>query len=342
MMVDLDGSFGEGGGQILRTSLALSLITKKPFHLRNIRAKRPKPGLQPQHLMSVQAAATIGPGTTLRGASLGSSDLQFEPGDTVPGTYHFRIGTAGATSLVLHTIYLPLALADGPSTVTIEGGTHVKASPCFHFLHTSWRAYMAALGISLDLRMHRPGFYPRGGGLIEARLGGSSTPRGLQITSLGHVDEVIIRSAVAGLAESIGRRQGERAYQQLRKSKLKADIHYETWEGGPGTMLAVELPTQPAPTLFFGLGERGKPAERVADEAVHQVTSFLRTEPTGVDGHSADQLLLPLSLAEEGSAYKVAEISQHLLTNVAVIRRFLEREIVCEGQEGSEGVIRIK
>src|SRR4029077_11073455 len=137
-------------------------------------------------------------------------------------------------------------------------------------------------------------------------------------------DDVIIHSAVAGLPESIARRQGERAYQRLKKLRLKATIQYETWEGGPGTMLAVEMPTGPVPTLFFGLGERGKPAERVADEAVDQVVSFLRMQPPGVDGHSADQLLLPLSLAEGESQFKVAEITQHLLTNASVIGRFLD------------------
>jgi RNA 3'-phosphate cyclase len=339
-MVELDGSLGEGGGQILRTSLALSLITQKPFHMRNVRAGRSRPGLQPQHLMSAQAAATIGQ-ATLRSAKLGSTDLAFEPGEVVPGTYHFPIRTAGAASLVLHTVYLPLALAKGPSIVTVEGGTHVKASPSFHFLETTWRGYMAFLGISLELRMHRPGFFPRGGGVIEARIHGTSNPRGVQLASVGNVEEVAVRSAVAGLPESIARRQAERACRRLKSAGLKTTVAYETWQGGPGTVLALELPTQPAPTLFFGLGERGKPAERVADEAVDQLISFLRASPLGVDCHSADQILLPLSLAKENSHYRVAEVTQHLLTNAAVIGRFLEREIVCTGTKGSEGEVTV-
>src|SRR5262249_46338413 len=156
-MIELDGAQGEGGGQILRTSLALSLITGNAFHLHNLRAGRSKPGLQAQHLMSVRAAATIGK-ATLRGATLGSQDLVFEPAAAEPGKYRFPIGTAGATGLVLHTVYLPLALADGPSTVTIEGGTHVKASPCFHFLMTTWHAYLERLGLRVSLEMRRPGF----------------------------------------------------------------------------------------------------------------------------------------------------------------------------------------
>src|SRR5690242_12441798 len=161
LMIELDGSHGEGGGQILRTSLALSLLTRQPFHLRNVRAKRAKPGLQPQHLMSVRAAATIGQ-AQLRGASLHSTDLVFEPGETVPGKYHFPIGTAGATGLVLQTLYLPLALGTSqPSEVVVQGGTHVSTSPVFHFLDTTWRPHLERIGLRIKLRMVRPGFYPR-------------------------------------------------------------------------------------------------------------------------------------------------------------------------------------
>src|SRR5437879_3296854 len=144
-LVELDGSFGEGGGQILRTSLALSLITGQPFHLGNVRARRAKPGLQPQHLMCVKAAAAIGD-AQVRGASIGSTDLLFEPGAVTAGDYRFDIGTAGQTSLVLQTLYLPLALQGvGPSSVTLIGGTHVDHSPCFHFLDITWRKWMALL-----------------------------------------------------------------------------------------------------------------------------------------------------------------------------------------------------
>src|SRR5437868_2870104 len=144
-MIELDGSHGEGGGQILRSSLALALLTGKPFHLRNVRARRPKPGLQPQHLMSVRAAATVG-NATVRGDALRSTDLVFEPGEVRQGQYHFAIGTAGATGLVLHTLYLPLALSGpDPSAVTLEGGTHVTTSPCYHFLDLTWRPYVGLL-----------------------------------------------------------------------------------------------------------------------------------------------------------------------------------------------------
>lgn len=339
-MIEIDGSLGEGGGQILRTSLALALLTGKSVRLRHIRAKRDKPGLRPQHLMSVQAAAAVGQARTT-GASIGSSELVFEPGAVLPGKYHFRIGTAGATGLVLHTVYLPLALAAGPSEVVIEGGTHVPKSPCYHFLDTTWRAYMALLGVELRLKMRRPGFYPRGGGLIEAHIPGSASLLGLTLPDLGAIRTAGGFSAVAGLPDSIARRQAERAQQRLKRLGLRAALREENWPGGPGTALGVELPTTPVPTLFVGLGARGKPAERVADEAVEEVESFLQAEPTGVDFHSADQLVLPLALAPEPSAFRVSCVSRHLLTNIAVIRLFLDRPIECAGEEGAPGWVRI-
>jgi RNA 3'-terminal phosphate cyclase (ATP) len=339
-LLELDGAFGEGGGQILRTSLALSLLTGRAFHLRNVRAGRPKPGLQPQHLQSVRAAAAVGQ-AQLRGAALRSTDLVFEPGPVRAGNYRFDIGTAGATGLVLQTVYLPLALGgDGPSELTLTGGTHVSTSPCFHFLDTTWRRYLEAFGLHVRLRLLRPGFYPRGGGTVEAIIQPCRRLRGVRLGERGPVRATGF-SAVAGLPESIARRQARRAIFRLEQYGLKVDLREEEWDGGPGTVLAVVLDTAPAPTLFFGLGARGKPAERVADEAVDQVIAYLNAGPALMDAHSADQIVFPLALAEGPSEYRVAEVTRHLTTNVAVIRQFLEREIVCEGQEGGPGLVRI-
>lgn len=339
-MIELDGSFGEGGGQILRTSLALALLTDKAFHLRNIRAGRPKPGLQPQHLMSVRAASTIGYAQT-RGATRDSSDLVFEPGQLKPGKYHFDIGTAGATGLVLQTVYLPLALAAAASELTLVGGTHVKTSPSFHFLDTTWRRYLELLGLRLKLDLRRPGFYPRGGGLVEAHVAPCPRLRGFDLRERGPIKQITGFSAIAGLPEHVARRQARRAAYRLQQRGLDVNLREESWPGGPGSVLALVVETTAVPSLFAGLGERGKPAERVADEAVEQVLAYLDAAPAAVDAHSADQLVLPLALAEGPSAYSVAEVTQHLLTNVAVVRQFVEREIVCEGKEGEPGWVRI-
>jgi RNA 3'-terminal phosphate cyclase (ATP) len=339
-LLQLDGSFGEGGGQVLRTSLALSLITGRAFHLRNVRAGRGKPGLQPQHLAGVRAAAAIGQ-AQMRGASLGSTDLEFSPGPVTAGRYRFEIGTAGATGLLLHAIYLPLALrGGGPSELTLVGGTHVTTSPCFHFLDVTWRRYLRLCGLQLSLRMLRPGFYPRGGGTVLANIQPSPELTGLKLPERGPLRATGF-SAVAGLPENIARRQARRTVYRLKQAGLDVEIEEQTWDGGPGTVLAVELSTAPVPTLFFALGARGKPAEKVADEVVEQVVAYLHAAPALVDAHSADQIVLPLSLAKGSSDYTVAEVTKHLTTNIAVIRWFLERDIVCEGEEGGPGRVRI-
>lgn len=340
-MIEIDGAAGEGGGQILRTSLSLALITGREFRLKNIRARRPKPGLQPQHLMCVRAAASIGQAQA-QGDALHSQELVFQPGHVTPGAYHFAIGTAGATSLVLHTVYLPLMWrASAPSQVVLTGGTHVTASPSFHFLESTWTGYLSVLGLSVRVQMRRPGFYPRGGGVLEAHLQPCRQIDSLQIDRITAGNEVQGRSIVAGLPSSIAGRQARRALTRLRELRIRASVAEESWDGGPGTILNLTLNTRPVPTLFFGLGARGKPAERVADEAVDQVEQYLAAEPPAVDAHSADQLVLPLALAPGASTFPVAQVSSHLLTNVDVIRQFVEREITCEGPEGHPGRVTI-
>lgn len=338
--IEIDGSLGEGGGQIIRTSLCLSLLTGKSFRVRKVRAGRAKPGLQPQHLLCVRAAASIGQ-ARVEGDEKGSTQFSFEPGQVTPGKYHFAVGTAGATSLVLHTLYLPLALSGQVSEVSIDGGTHVNHSPCYHFLETTWAAYMRLAGLEMKLRMKRAGFYPRGGGLLQAEIQPCAELRGVTIDSVTPPTRAVGFSAVANLPEHIARRQAERAEHRLAKLRLKADIRTEHWSHGTGTVIAATLDTQPVPTLFFGLGERGKPAERVADELVDQVERFLEADAPGMDAHSADQFILPLALANAPSRYVVSEVTQHLLTNIAVIRQFLDRQIHCDGEEGKCGVVRI-
>jgi RNA 3'-terminal phosphate cyclase (ATP) len=265
----------------------------------------------------------------------------FEPGEVVPGKYTFSIGTAGATGLVLHTLYLPLAVGQSvPSELTILGGTHVTASPCFQFLDVTWRPYLELLGLRIGLHLRRPGFYPRGGGVIEAHIQPCPELRGFD-ADVSPADRIMGISAVAGLPEQIAQRQARRACHRLRDLGLKVDIAEESGPGGPGTVLALELNTKPVPTLFFGLGARGKPAERVADEAVDLVVAYVRSEQCGVDPHSADQLVLPLALSREPSVFRTTAVTSHLLTNIAVIGRFVERTIQCQGEEGKTGTVRI-
>jgi RNA 3'-terminal phosphate cyclase (ATP) len=337
-MIELDGSFGEGGGQILRSGLALSLLTGKAFRLRKIRANRPKPGLQPQHLMSVRAAAQVG-NAEVSGDAIGSWELTFRPGSVTPGAYRFDIGTAGGTGLVLHTVYLPLALrCEGTSVLRITGGTHNDASPCFHFLAATWAGYLARMGLRVEVTMERAGFYPRGGGRIVARISPCAGVKGLRLTRL---EKPLTRasgfSAVAGLPDHVAKRQARRAAFRLEREGVEADIRQESWDGGPGSVLGVTFDDAPVPTLFFGLGARGKPAETVADEAVEQAVAYLRSDAP-VDPHSADQIVLPLAFADGPSEFRTGEVTKHLTTNVAVIQHFVERKIDCDT---ATGVVRI-
>ncbi|HEY2783696.1 MAG TPA: RNA 3'-terminal phosphate cyclase [Fimbriiglobus sp.] len=338
--VEIDGSEGEGGGQMLRSSLALSVLTGRPFKVINIRANRKKPGLAAQHLASVRAAAAISQGQ-YKGGSIGSTVLVFEPGEVKAGNYHFAVGTAGATALVLHTVYLPLALkAQGPSQVTITGGTHALAAPCFHSLTGDWAGYLNKVGIDINVTMTRPGFYPRGGGEIVATIQPAAEVRGLTLTSRGEITTAGGFAAVADLPESIGKRLSRRLTERLKRAGVESHIPVETWENGPGCVAAITFRQAPGQPVFYSVGERGRPAEAVADDAADEALAF-RDSGCPVDPHMADQLVLPLAFAKWPSEFKISKITQHLITNMDIIRRFVEREIAIEGDLGLPGFVRV-
>jgi RNA 3'-terminal phosphate cyclase (ATP) len=341
-LISIDGSFGEGGGQILRTSLALSAITGRPIEIRNIRAGREKPGLQAQHLRSVEATAEICQGKT-RGADLHSTLLRFEPGEVRPGDYQFDIGTAGATGLVLHTVYLPLALQKETSHVGITGGTHNPFSPCFHYLEQQWMALLAAAGFRLSLKLDRAGFYPVGGGKIRVEISPAEVSA-LQLTDRGSLALFQGLSLVANLDISIAERQKAQALRHLRGRYGIQPRDIETAElkaPSPGTAIILTAEFEGgARACYFGLGARGKRAEKVADEAAEPMRDFLSGDAT-VDEHAADQLLLPLAFAPGVSAFSTPAVTQHLLTNAEVIRMFLNTEIRIRGEKGQPGQVEI-
>ncbi|HUT40573.1 MAG TPA: RNA 3'-terminal phosphate cyclase [Gammaproteobacteria bacterium] len=339
-MIEIDGMMGEGGGQVLRSSLSLSLLTGLPVHLTHIRAGRDKPGLGYQHRMAVQAAGRIS-AARVEGDRIGSQELYFSPATVACGNYHFDIGTAGATSLVLQTVLLPLALAAGGSQLHVTGGTHVPCSPCFHFLDWHWRTLLARLGVTFELEMIRAGFYPQGGGEVRAVLPGGARLKGLELGVRGRLLRVRGLSAVANLAAEVGQRQRNRALQQLRVLDCDIDIALASlpaWSRGTVLVLLAEFEHSQA--CFFALGARGKRAERVADEAVADLLRFLATDGA-VDRWLADQLLLPLACAGQPSVLRTSEVTLHLLTNADVIRCFLPVAIAVSGVVGEPGTIRV-
>jgi RNA 3'-terminal phosphate cyclase (ATP) len=339
-MIEIDGSQGEGGGQIVRSALTLALVTGRSLKLINIRAGRKKPGLRAQHLKAVEAAVALSE-AKVEGASFGSRSLIFHPERIKPGNYRFDIGTAGSTSLVLQTIFIPLSLSDTPSVVTVTGGTHVKWSPAYHYLDLHWLRYMGEIGFRADLTLELAGYYPQGGGIVRASIQPCSDLMPLDIKQRGSLKIVRGLSAISNLPTSIADRQRYQALQKLEGLDCPVEIEVihlsSRWKG---TMLLLLAVFENSQACYVGLGERGKPAERVADDASQALLTFMQTDAL-IDEYLADQLLLPLAFASGPSTYQTPKVTPHLSTNAAVIRSFEVAEIDIQGEMGHSGSIRI-
>jgi RNA 3'-terminal phosphate cyclase (ATP) len=333
----IDGSQGEGGGQVLRTSLALSLITGEPFRIENIRAKRAKPGLLRQHLTAVQAASAIGNAAT-EGDVLGSSVLTFVPQPVAGGEYRFQIGTAGSTTLVLQTVLFPLALAARPSTVKIEGGTHNPLAPPFEFLAHAFLPLMRRMGVGVELTLVRPGFYPAGGGEIDVTITPVSKLSELHIEERGELVARRVRAVVANLPFEIAEREARTACEELEWEGDCGVAHTLSGSIGPGNTVSVTIESQNVTEVFTAFGERGVRAEHVAHDAAKQAKRYINSG-AAVGEYLADQLLLPMALAGRGS-FTATPLSQHAKTNIEIIRKFVDVAIRFEEvQRGIERVV---
>jgi RNA 3'-terminal phosphate cyclase (ATP) len=333
--ITLDGSHGEGGGQILRTALTLSLLTGRPFRIVRIRANRDRPGLRPQHLAAVEAAARLSD-AEVSGGTVGSRELIFRPGAVEPRDLDLDIGTAGATALVLHTLHLPLALKAGrPVRLRLTGGTFNTRAPSYPFLAGTWTRHMAALGLKVAVAMPRAGFYPQGGGQLDAWIE-PGQPRPILATERGALTSIRGIAGIANLpGRSIAERMRDRAIEVLAGRGLAAEIELAEWSGvGRGAALSLTAEHEGAvPATFVGLGERGKPSEAVADDALAELLAH-EAATGALDPHSADQVLLPLALAEGRSIFTVSDVTEHLRTNAATIRAFLDRPIRIDEEAG--------
>ena len=339
-MIEIDGSHGEGGGQILRTSLTLSVLTEKPVRIHHIRAGRKAPGLKPQHLMSAKAAAQIC-GGRLTGSELGADELRFLPGRIRPGRYAFDVGTAGSTGLILQTLLLPLAFAGSVSRIHLKGGTHVAWSPPADYLQEVFLPAAAAMGIAAKMNLLKAGFYPIGGGEIEMTVEPCHAPlKSLRIKERGELKHLRVISTVANLPLSIAQRQMARAMARLTECGLQPRGESRSVESlGKGTFCFILAEFENVRAGFSALGEIGKRAERVAEEAVE---AFLRYwNGTGVlDRHLADQLVLPMALADGESTVTLVEVTNHLKTNLWVTEHFLPVKFVLK--EDSDGCGRLQ
>ena len=337
----IDGGQGEGGGQVLRTALTLSVIRGVPVEVHSIRARRNKPGLQPQHLTAVNALAEIC-GAQVEGAALGSPRLLFAPGAIRAGEYQFDIGTAGSVTLVLQTILVPLALADSPSRIVLTGGTHVPSSPPSHYLSEVWLPVLAEMGLSASFELVRWGFYPKGGGRVHIAIDGGTALRPISMVSRREAARLRGVSAATNLRRGIAERQRDRLLRRVEAEGYQADIAIaEAESSGPGTFVMVVADTGNMAAGFSALGERGKPAERVADSVVDDLFEFLKTE-AACDPHLADQLLVPMVLAGGTSRITTSRVTSHLLTTVAILRQLLGSPVQVGGEEGRPGQVTLE
>lgn len=337
-MLTLDGAQGEGGGQILRTALALSLVTGQAFRLERIRAGRKKPGLSAQHLAAVRAAISVGQADAT-GDQLGSQTLEFRPTAVQAGDYRFTVGTAGSATLVLQTVLPPLLLASAPSALSLEGGTHNPFAPPFEFVARSWAPLIRRMGPELDLQLDRPGFFPAGGGRFHARIQPVKELRRLDLFERGEFRTRRAWAIVARIPDAVGEREMAVVRTELGWSEEECRVEKVANPMGPGNAVLLEIEADAVVGVFSAFGERGRAAEAVARDAVAAASAWLHAEAP-VDEHLADQLLVPMALAGSGS-FRTVKPSPHFTTNADIIQSFLPVSIRWE-QEGQSSVWQVR
>ncbi len=322
----IDGSEGEGGGQILRTSLALAAITGRPFRVENIRARRRKPGLLRQHLAAVRGAAAIC-NAELEGAELGSSKLEFRPKAIVHGEHRFAVGSAGSATLVFQTVVWPLLVTPGRSTLTFEGGTHNPLAPPFDFIAHAFLPCLRKHGAVIEAELERPGFYPAGGGRFTVEIEGGHALAPMQLHEAGAVVRRRANAIVANLPRNIATRELTVVKRELGWSRDECFV-VEPQGPGPGNALVLIVETEHACEVVTGFGDKGVRAEQVAQDAVVELRRWLDAG-VAVGEHLADQLLIPLALTGSGEFWTLPT-SLHTQTNAELIERFLPVRFVIE------------
>ncbi len=333
-MIEIDGAYGEGGGAVLRQALGMAAYAGRPVRVFNIRAGRPRPGLAPQHLRSVQAVGAVC-GARVRGASLGSTELTFEPGEISAGSFRFDIGTAGSVTLLLQTLLLPCLTHAGEYEFELTGGTDVPWSPPVDYLIQVTLPALTAFG-TCQVSVGRRGYYPRGGGLLQARLVGSrGAPPPVELVEPGRVTAIRgVSHAGRRLKERrVAERQADAADHLLRRLGHPVEIAIEHAEAAdPGSGVTLWTEAEGGPRLGgSALGARGKPADEVGREAARALLDALGAEAAAVDRHLADQLV-PF-LAAAGGRLRAPEITEHVRSNLHVAEQVLGARFSVEGLE---------
>jgi RNA 3'-terminal phosphate cyclase (ATP) len=339
-MIEIDGSYGEGGGQVLRTSLAFSAILKVPVTVHHIRAGRKNPGLQPQHLKGVEALAQIARAQT-EGVKMGSEKITFVPSDIFPGGYEFDVGTAGSVALLLQVLLPPLCLCRECSHLTLVGGTHVAWSPPFHYLSEILFPTLSLMGVSVTATIERWGWYPKGGGIVHVEIRPSSGLKSISLIDRGPLMRIHGVSATTNLPRHIAKRQKDDALRRIREAlgmDAEITIHYNAPAHGAGSFLFLVAESEKAIAGFSSLGEKGKRAEEVAKEAVNGLINYIDSDGC-IGPQLADQIVPFMALGKGNSSFTTSQITNHLLTNLWVIQHFFDMKISRWGEEGEKGRI---
>jgi RNA 3'-terminal phosphate cyclase (ATP) len=338
LVIEVDGSFGEGGGQILRTSVTLAALTGQAVEIVNIRGKRSKPGLQPQHLMAVRAAGEVC-GAEMKGDAVGSMFLSFRPAHPPKaGQYRFDIGTAGATTLVAQTVLLPLAHAKGESRVTVIGGTHNPHAPTADYLRLVYLPTLRGLGLEADVAYPRAGYYPVGGGVLEVSVRPSRLEPS-RIEGRGAIKKTVAMAVTSSLREHVARRGLDEIRRRLGDRRVDSKtLDLPAHSAGAATIIVQSC--EGVLAGFSSIGVRGKPMEKVAAEAAN---AFLEWEGRleACDEHLADQLVLPAVLAEGESRWTTTAVTEHLRTVMWLARKFVPIECQLEERPDGSGSVRV-
>ena len=326
-MIKIDGQFGEGGGQIVRSSLTMSMITGRAFLINNIRARRRRKGLLRQHLTCLNATRQICD-AKVSGAEIGSSKFTFKPCRIKGGNYHFEIGSAGSTMLVLQTILPALIMAERESNILISGGTHAAMAPPFDFIQHVYLEQLKKLGAEIELKLNKYGFYPAGGGEIVAKIKPIKILKPLDIVERG----CLINAKITGIVANLSKKIAEREVNYLTKyldniATIQTEI-LDVMSNGPGNVVMVDLEFENSRELITGFGKIGVSRKTVARETLAEVERFLINE-VPVGEHLADQLLIPLVITGKGQ-FVTSDLSLHALTNIEVIKRFVDKEFMIE------------
>lgn len=323
-MIEIDGSRGEGGGQILRSALTLSLATGKPFRMVNVRGNRPKPGLLAQHLACIQAAERVGSGRAT-GARLRARKFSFEPGTVEGGEYEFRVGTAGSAGLVLQTVLPVLVTAPQPSRLTLEGGTHNPASPPFEFLDRVFLPLLRRVGANVSIQLERFGFFPAGGGQYRVEIASVRTLQRLELIEPVTWGVSRVLAVVSRLPETIAERELRTVRTELSVAETICEIITVERPRGPGNVVMIELEAGDLRELVIAFGRKGAAAEQVAREACREAAALLNSAAP-IGPHLADQVLLLLALGR-GGRFLTSRPTRHTHTNAETMQMFLNRDI---------------